>query len=64
MKRKKNAKLIKLIISLISIGLFVYSYYVVSNRYIEKTSQANKEIELIKLQIIDREKMLAQEEEF
>lgn len=63
MNNKKKGRKIKFIVSLISVGIFAYSYFVVSNGYMNKTSQAYKEVESVKLQIKERKAMLAQEEE-
>lgn len=63
MDKKKKGKQIKLIISLISVGIFAYSYFVIYNEYIIKTSEAYNEVELYKKKMLEREEMLAQEEE-
>lgn len=62
--KKQKGKQIKFIISLISVGIFVYSYFVVYERYADRTTDAYNEIEIIRRQMRDREEMLIQEEEF
>ena len=61
--KKEKGKKIKFIISLISVGIFAYSYFVVYNGYLEKTTDAYNETRLVKLQILEREQMLAEEED-
>lgn len=62
-KQKEKGKKIKFIISLISVGIFVYSYFIVYDKYENRTADAYKEIEIIRRQIEAREEMLIQEEE-
>ena len=61
--KKEKGKKIKFVISLISVGIFAYSYFVVYNNYTIKTSDAYEQVEQVKLQILERENMLAKEEE-
>ncbi len=61
--KKIKGKHIKFIISLISVGVFVYSYFVIYNSYVDRTSDAYQEVESIKVKMLEREKNLAQEEE-
>ena len=60
--KKEKGKKIKLIISLISVGIFIYSYFVVYDNYTLKTSEAYEQVEQLKHQMIEREKKLAEEE--
>lgn len=63
MKNKKiTAKRIKLIVNIISLTIFVISYFYIYEAYVDKTEAANKEISLRKAEISDREKMLAEED--
>lgn len=62
-KKRKKGRQIKYIISLISVGIFMYSYFVLYVNYTNKTTDAYKEIERVKLQIMERELMLQKEEE-
>jgi|LSQX01.1.fsa_nt_gb hypothetical protein len=60
---KKKGKQIKFIVSLISVGIFVISYFIIYERYADRTTDAYNEIEFIRRQMRDREEMLIQEEE-
>ena len=61
--KKTKGKYIKFIVTLISVGIFVYSYLVVCTGYMNKTTEAYKEVEQIKLLIREREIKLEQEED-
>ena len=61
--KKQKGKQIKLIISLISVGIFVYSYFVVYEKYAAKTVDAYNEIDIIQKQMKERAEMLIKEEE-
>lgn len=62
-KKRKKGMIIKYIVSLISVGVFVYSYFVIYANYTSKTTDTYKEIDKVKLQIMERELMLQKEEE-
>lgn len=62
-KKQKRGKKIKYIVSLISVGIFIYSYFILYANYTIKTEETYKEIDKVKLEIMEREIMLEQEEE-
>lgn len=63
MKKKKiTGKQVKFIISIISLGIFVFSYFYLYEGYMDKTEKAYRELEMIRAEIKDREKKLAEEE--
>lgn len=61
--KKPNGKQIKLIISIISVGIFIFSYFTIYDGYVSKTKDAYNEIEVTKKKIREREEMLIKEEE-
>lgn len=61
--KMQRGKQIKFIISLISVGIFVYSYFIVYEKYTSKTTEAYNEIKIVQQKIREREEMLIQEEE-
>lgn len=62
-KKQKKGRLIKYIVSLISVGIFMYSYFVFYANYTVKTTNAYKDIDKVKLMIMERELMLQKEED-
>lgn len=61
--KSKKGKFIKYIITILSVGIFAYSYFVIHTEFTNKTIDTYKEIESIKLQIQERGKMLEEEKE-
>lgn len=61
-KKKLTGQQIKLIINLISIAIFAYSYFYVFAGFVNKTEAANKEIELVMKSMDNREKELSEED--
>jgi len=63
MKKKKiTGKQIKLIINLISIAIFAFSYFYVYTGYITKTEAANQEIDRVQKSMDNREKEISEED--
>lgn len=60
--KKITAKQIKLIINVISLTIFIVSYFYVYETYVDKTDAVNSEMLNRKAEITNREKMLAEEE--
>ena len=61
-KNKINGKQIKLIINIISLGIFMFSYFYLYENYVDKTERNYLEVEKTKAAILDREKKLQEEE--
>ncbi len=61
-KKKLTGKQIKLIINIISLAIFIFSYFYIYERYIEKKEAALLKIESVKGEINDREQMLMEED--
>ncbi len=59
----KSKKHIKIIINLISLGIFCISYFYVYDIYVKKTDKAYEEARLAAAEIKDREKKLLEEDE-
>ena len=63
MKKKKiTGKQIKLIFNIVSLSIFIFSYFYLYEHYVDKEEKARKDIETVRTDIRVREKKLAEED--
>ena len=60
-KKKLNGKQIKLIINILCLAVFAFSYFYLYTGYVNKTEAANKEIDFINKYMDEREKKISEE---
>lgn len=61
-KSKAKGKPIKLIINLISLSIFIFSYFYLYESYVDKTESCIQEMEHKRAAIVERERMLKEED--